>query len=102
MPSLILAGLMEISDVTSVKASFFLRGIGGEHGSFSLHSVFIKSIIIDYVVVGVMPSLSVEGASLLLGNDIQYLGVSLTKIHVKFLRHRYLRGSILEFSLAVW
>ncbi|KAL2081327.1 hypothetical protein ACEWY4_023180 [Coilia grayii] len=69
--SLIVSSLLPLSEDTSLKASVLLRGLGGEYGAVPLHRVFLKSsLVTGYVTVGVVPVLPVEGADLLMGNDL--------------------------------
>ena len=69
--SLLCAGTLPFSDKSSVDSDVFVRGVEGGTVRVPLHSVELKSDLVSgSVVVGVLPSLPVEGVTLLLGNDI--------------------------------
>ena len=69
--SLLCAGTLPFSDKSSVDSDVFVRGVEGGSVRVPLHSVELKSDLVSgSVVVGVLPSLPVEGVTLLLGNDI--------------------------------
>ncbi|KAL2085961.1 hypothetical protein ACEWY4_019281 [Coilia grayii] len=69
--SLLLAGVLDLPESTSLKTSVLVEGVGGVYQSVPLHQVFLRSNIINgLVTVGVVPLLPVKGISLLLGNDL--------------------------------
>ena len=69
--SLLLEGVLPLSENTSVGATVLLQGV--ELGCFNvpLHRIYLKSdFITGPVIVGVRHNLPFEGVSLLLGNDL--------------------------------
>ena len=69
--SLLCAGTLPFSDESSVDSEVVVTGVEGGSVRVPLHSVELKSDLVSgSVVVGVMPTLPVEGVTLLLGNDI--------------------------------
>ena len=59
------------SDTSSVDSDVFVRGVEGGSVRVPLHSIELKSDLVSgSVVVGVLPSLPMEGITLLLGNYI--------------------------------
>lgn len=69
--SLMLANVLPLSDKTTIGASVLMQGI--ECGSIEvpLHNVLLKSDLKSGpVIVGIRPSLPVEGVDFLLGNDL--------------------------------
>ncbi|KAL2091675.1 hypothetical protein ACEWY4_013938 [Coilia grayii] len=69
--SLLLAGVLDLPESSSLRTSVLVEDVGGEYGSVPLHSVFLKSnLVTGFVTVGVMPSLPIKGVGLLLGNDL--------------------------------
>jgi hypothetical protein len=69
--SLLLEGVLHLSENTSVGATVLLQGV--ELGRFNvpLHSIYLKSdLVTGPVIVGVRHNLPFEGDSLLLGNDL--------------------------------
>ncbi|KAL2102623.1 hypothetical protein ACEWY4_001791 [Coilia grayii] len=79
--SLLLSGLISLTDETSLNASVLLKGLGGEYGAVPLHKIFLRSNLVNgYVTVGVVPSLPIDGVGLLLGNDLAGDLVSVTPI----------------------
>ncbi|XP_063417696.1 uncharacterized protein LOC134700267 [Mytilus trossulus] len=69
--SLLLEGVLPLSEKTSVGASILLQGVELGCIDVPLHRIYLKSdLITGPVVVGVRPNLPVEGVTLLLGNDL--------------------------------
>ena len=69
--TLLLEGVLPLSDETSVGASILLKGVELGCVNVPLHHVYLKSdLITGPVVVGVRPNLPIAGISLLLGNDL--------------------------------
>ncbi|VDH99351.1 Hypothetical predicted protein [Mytilus galloprovincialis] len=69
--SLLLEGVLPLSEKTSVGASVLLQGVELGCIDVPLHRIYLKSdLITGPVVVGVRPNLPVEGVTLLLGNDL--------------------------------
>ena len=69
--SLLLEGILPISNRSSTNTSVLIQGIEGGFINVPLHKVYLESDIISgQVIVGLRPSLPVSGISLLLGNDI--------------------------------
>lgn len=69
--SLLLAGVLELPESSSLKAAVLVEGVGGEYGAVPLHRVFLKSPLVTGVVtIGIMTSLPIKGVTLLLGNDL--------------------------------
>lgn len=69
--SLLLAGAIDLPAPTSPSQVVLLAGLGGEFGAVALREVYLHSgLVSGLVTVGVVPSLPVEGISLLLGNDL--------------------------------
>ena len=70
-PSLLLEGVVEFPALTAVTSSVLLKGLGVEFGAVPLRKLHLKSNLVNgEVVLGVVPSLPVEGIHLLLGNDL--------------------------------
>ncbi|VDI79471.1 Hypothetical predicted protein [Mytilus galloprovincialis] len=69
--SLLLEGVLPLSEKTSVGASVLLQGVELGCIDVPLHRIYLKSdLITGPVIVGVRPNLPVEGVTLLLGNDL--------------------------------
>ncbi|VDI66445.1 Hypothetical predicted protein [Mytilus galloprovincialis] len=69
--TLLLEGVLPLSEKTSVGASVLLQGVELGCIDVPLHRIYLKSdLITGPVVVGVRPNLPVEGVTLLLGNDL--------------------------------
>ena len=69
--SLLLEGVLPLSEDSSAGASVLIQGVELGYISVPLHVINLKSDLVSgTVTVGVRPSLPVEGISLLLGNDI--------------------------------
>ncbi|CAC5364330.1 unnamed protein product [Mytilus coruscus] len=69
--SLLLEGVLPLSEETSVGASVLLQGEELGCIDVPLHRIYLKSdLITGPVLVDVRPNLPVEGVSLLLGNDL--------------------------------
>ena len=69
--SLILEGILPLSEKTSIGASVLVQGVECGFVEVPLHSLNLKSDLVSgSVIVGVRPSLPVEGVSFLLGNDL--------------------------------
>jgi endonuclease V-like protein UPF0215 family len=74
--SLLLEGVLPLSENTSVGATVLLQGV--ELGCFNvaLHRMYLKSdLITGPVIVGVRHNLPFEGVSLLLSNDLACIKV---------------------------
>jgi hypothetical protein len=74
--SLLLEGVLPLSENTSVGATVLLQGV--ELGCFNvaLHRIYLKSdLITGPVIVGVRHNIPVEGVSLLLSNDLACIKV---------------------------
>ena len=69
--SLLLEGVLPLSDETSTGSSVLLQGVELGLINVPLHNIHLKSdLVTGPVVVGVRPTLPFEGVSLLLGNDL--------------------------------
>lgn len=69
--TLLLEGVLPLSESTSVGASILLQGVELGQIDVPLHRIYLKSdLITGSVVVGVRPSLPVDGVTMLLGNDL--------------------------------
>ena len=69
--SLILEGVLPLSEKTFTGASILVQGVECGFVNVPLHKLNLKSDLVSGVVtVGVRPSLPVEGVSFLLGNDL--------------------------------
>ncbi|KAL2099462.1 hypothetical protein ACEWY4_005942 [Coilia grayii] len=69
--SVVNEGVLELPLSTSVNRSVLLKGLGGEFKAIPLHKLNLKSeLVTGEVVLGVVPSLPVEGIHVLLGNDL--------------------------------
>ena len=69
--SLMLESILPFSGKTSAGANVLLQGVDPGFHSVPLHHINLKSDLVSgQVVVGVRPTLPVEGISLLLGNDL--------------------------------
>ncbi|XP_048059224.1 uncharacterized protein LOC125275920 isoform X1 [Megalobrama amblycephala] len=69
--SLLLEGILPLSDQTTTGAHVLVRGVEMGCTVVPLHSIEIKSPLVSgRVVVGVRPYLPIEGVSFILGNDL--------------------------------
>lgn len=69
--SVVCAGVLELPPCTSLNRSVLLKGLGGEFQAVPLHKLYLKcNLVAGEVVLGVVPSLPVEGVHVLLGNDL--------------------------------
>lgn len=69
--SVLLEGVLLLSDSSFVRSSALIRGIGMNFIGLPLHAVFLESSLVKgLVVVGVRSKLPVEGVSFILGNDL--------------------------------
>ena len=69
--SLLLKDTLPLSECTFTGVEVLIRGVGLEPISVPLHEVGLQSDIVSGLVeVGVRPSLSIKGISLILGNDL--------------------------------
>ncbi|KAJ8035392.1 hypothetical protein HOLleu_22614 [Holothuria leucospilota] len=69
--SLLLDGVLPLSDSTSTGANVLIQGVECGFISDPLHKINLKSDLVSgSVIVGVRPTLPVKGVSLLLGNDL--------------------------------
>ncbi|KAJ8039219.1 hypothetical protein HOLleu_16866 [Holothuria leucospilota] len=69
--SLLLDGVLPLSDSTSTGANVLIQGDECGFISVPLHKINLKSDLVSgSVIVGVRPTLPVKGVSLLLGNDL--------------------------------
>ncbi|KAJ8047942.1 hypothetical protein HOLleu_00064 [Holothuria leucospilota] len=69
--SLLLDGILPLSDSTSTGANVLIQGVECGFISVPLHKINLKSDLVSgSVIVGVRPTLPVKGVSLLLGNDL--------------------------------
>jgi hypothetical protein len=69
--SLLLEGVLHLSENTSVGATVLLQGVELCCFNVPLHSIYLKSdLVTGPVIVGVRHNLPFEGDSLLLGNDL--------------------------------
>ena len=67
--SMMLEGILPLSDKTALGSSVLVRGICMTFIPVPLHKIHLESdLISDCVVVGVRPSLQVAGIDFLLGN----------------------------------
>ena len=79
--SLLVQGIIDLSPATYLKASTPVKGVGGGFISAPLHRIFLESNIVNGpVVVGIVPSLPVEGVALVLGNDLAGTQVCVTPV----------------------
>ena len=69
--TLLLEGLLPLSEHTFTGRSVLLQGVELGVIDVPLHKIYLKSdLITGPVIVGVRPTMSVQGVSLLLGNDL--------------------------------
>jgi hypothetical protein len=69
--SLLLEGVLPLSECTSTDKSVLLQGLELGVIDVHLHRIYLKSdLITGPVIVDVRPTLPVQGVSLLLGNDL--------------------------------
>ncbi|KAL2082452.1 hypothetical protein ACEWY4_022270 [Coilia grayii] len=69
--SVVCEGVLDLPTCTSVNRSVLLKGLGGEFQAIPLHKLRLKSnLVTGVVVLGVVPSLPIEGVHVLLGNDL--------------------------------
>ncbi|KAL5009579.1 hypothetical protein ScPMuIL_011884, partial [Solemya velum] len=69
--SLILDGVVPLSEETSSGSSVLLQGVELGFVNVPLHCVYLKSdLVTGPVTIGVRPELPIEGVSLILGNDL--------------------------------
>ena len=69
--SLLVDNVLPLSEQTSVGASVLIQGVGLDVINVPLHQIFLKSELVSGpVIVGIRPTLPVEGISLILGNDL--------------------------------
>ena len=69
--SLLLEGVLPLSEQTSAGADVIIRGVECGYVSVPLHKICLKSDLVSgEVTVGVRPTLPVKGVSFLLGNDL--------------------------------
>ena len=74
--SLLVENVLPLSEQTSVGASVLIQGVGLDVINVPLHQIFLKSELVSGpVIVGIRPTLPVEGISLILGNDLAGGGV---------------------------
>ena len=70
LKSLLLESVLSLSERTSTDRSVLLQGVELGVIDVPLHRIYLKSdLITGPVIVGVRPTLPVQGVSLLLGND---------------------------------
>ena len=81
--SLMLSSVSPISTDGEVGAKALIQGIDGGYIPVPLHNVVLKSGLVSGVVVmGMVPSLPIDGVDFLLGNDLAGDKVSLTSVLV--------------------
>lgn len=69
--SLLIQGVIDLTPATDLKVSTLVKGVGGGFVGVPLHTVVLKSNLVNSpVVVAVVPSLPVEGIDFILGNDL--------------------------------
>ena len=69
--SLLVDNLLPLSEQTSIGASVLIQGVGLDVISVPLHQIFLKSELVSGpVIVGIRPTLPVDGISLIMGNDL--------------------------------
>ena len=69
--TLLLEGVLPLSEETSAGGSVLLQGVGPDIIDVPLHRIFLKSsLVTGPVVVGVRPTFPMQGISVLLGNDL--------------------------------
>ena len=69
--SLLLQGILPLSEKTSSGTSALLQGVELGFINVPLHCVYLKSdLVTGPVTIGIRPELPVEGVSLILGNDL--------------------------------
>ncbi|KAJ8049249.1 hypothetical protein HOLleu_01918 [Holothuria leucospilota] len=69
--SLLLDGVLPLSDSTSTGANVLIQGVECGFISVPLHKINLKSDLVSgSVIVGVRPTIPLKGVSLLLGNDL--------------------------------
>ena len=69
--SLLIDGMLPLSEQTSVVASVLMQGVGLDLINVPLHQIFLKSELVSgSVIVGTRPTLPVDCISLILGNDL--------------------------------
>lgn len=71
--SVLLSGVMDLPESSSLKSSVLLKGVGGEFQTIPLYQLYLKSdLVCGEVILGVVPTLPVGGVQLLLGNDLAF------------------------------
>lgn len=69
--SVLLEGVLPLSDKSSVKASAVVRGFGMQWVGVPLHAVHLDcDLVKGCVVVGVSPQFPIDGVGFILGNDL--------------------------------
>jgi len=69
--SLMLSNVLPLTLNSSVKASALIQGIAGSYVPVPLQRVNLKyDLVTGPVAVGIVPTLPIDGASFLLGNDL--------------------------------
>jgi hypothetical protein len=69
--TVLLEGVLPVSEATSDQASVLVSGIGGTFAPIPLHVINLKcGLVAGPVSVGIVSKIPVEGVSLLLGNDL--------------------------------
>ena len=69
--SLLVEGILPLSEETATGAQVLIQGVELGIVSVPLHSIHLKSDLVSgEVVVGLRPTLPIEGVSLILGNDL--------------------------------
>lgn len=62
--SLLLAGVLELPESSSLNTSVLVEGVGREYGLVPLHNMFLRyNMVTGPVTVGVMPSLPVKSVT---------------------------------------
>lgn len=69
--SVILEGVLPLSEKTSINADALVRGFGMQFVGVPLHVIYLDTELVQgRVVVGVSPQFPIEGVSFILGNDL--------------------------------
>ena len=69
--SLLAEGVLDLSERSATGETVLIRGVELGFSCVPLHQVFLQSDLVSGpIIVGVQPTLPVEGVSLLLGNDL--------------------------------
>ena len=69
--SLLVEGILSLSGATATGTHVLIKGVELGIVSVPMHTIYLKSDLVSgAVVVGLRPTLAIEGVSLILGNDL--------------------------------